>query len=162
MQAEFRAVGVPYAKRGAITDATLAFLERCFAADEVEANGQRFLFLPRPPRPPLFIGGAPPHGFRRAVRHEGGWMPIGVEPEPLAPLVGELRALAAQARKPPPEVAVITTLPLDDPPRAAARARAFADAGATRLVHGWRYPDAATFARVAETLAAHVRSAVSG
>src|SRR6185369_3068247 len=48
MEAEFRAVGVPFARRAAITDETLAFLRRCFAADEVEANGQRFLFKPRP------------------------------------------------------------------------------------------------------------------
>jgi alkanesulfonate monooxygenase SsuD/methylene tetrahydromethanopterin reductase-like flavin-dependent oxidoreductase (luciferase family) len=48
MEAEFRAAGVPYARRAPLTDQTLAFLERCFAADEMEANGQRFLFKPRP------------------------------------------------------------------------------------------------------------------
>ena len=31
MEPEFRAVGVPYARRAAITDETLAFFERCFA-----------------------------------------------------------------------------------------------------------------------------------
>src|SRR5262245_1683982 len=69
MMAEFRAVGVDHRRRGRITDDTLAFLDRCFAADVVEANGQPFLFLPRPERPPLFIGGAPPKAFRRAVAH---------------------------------------------------------------------------------------------
>src|SRR2546428_1800155 len=44
MEAEFRALGVAKARRGAIADATLEFLHRCFAADEVEAHGQRFLF----------------------------------------------------------------------------------------------------------------------
>src|SRR6266404_3373716 len=34
MEAEFRAVGVDKAQRGAITDATLQFLNDCFAADE--------------------------------------------------------------------------------------------------------------------------------
>src|SRR5690554_5404902 len=53
MAAEFRAVGVPRERRGRITDATLAFLRECFARDEVERNGQRFLFLPRPERPPI-------------------------------------------------------------------------------------------------------------
>src|SRR5262250_981310 len=43
MHAEFRAVGVDRRRRGALTDATLAFLQRCFAADEAESNGQRFL-----------------------------------------------------------------------------------------------------------------------
>src|SRR5712671_2054275 len=55
MDAEFKAAGVPKSQRGAITDTTLAFLHRCFAADEVDANGQPFLFLPRPTRPPIFV-----------------------------------------------------------------------------------------------------------
>src|SRR5215831_5196213 len=42
MRAEFRALGVDLRRRGAITDATLAFLDRCFADDVVEANGQPF------------------------------------------------------------------------------------------------------------------------
>src|SRR5262245_21132389 len=66
MAAEFRAVGVDPRRRGALMDETLAFLQRCFAADEAESNGQPFLFLPRPARPPIFVGGAPPHALRRA------------------------------------------------------------------------------------------------
>jgi len=53
MGAEFRAVGVDRRRRVAITDQTLDFLDRCFAGDVVEANGQPFLFLPRPARPEL-------------------------------------------------------------------------------------------------------------
>ena len=52
MNAEFRALGVERRRRGAIADETLAFLDRCFADDVVEANGQPFLFRPRPQRPP--------------------------------------------------------------------------------------------------------------
>src|SRR5271169_4882781 len=63
MEAEFRAVGAAKAHRGALTDHTLEFLHRCFAADEVETNGQRFLFLPRRQRPPTFVGGAPPQAL---------------------------------------------------------------------------------------------------
>src|SRR4051812_12611007 len=43
MQAEFRAVGVPFAERGRVTDRTLEFITRCFAADQAESNGQPFL-----------------------------------------------------------------------------------------------------------------------
>lgn len=39
MAAEFRALGVDRARRGARADETLAFLGRCFADDVVEANG---------------------------------------------------------------------------------------------------------------------------
>ena len=161
MDAEFRAVGVPKHKRGAVTDATLEFLQRCFSADVAESNGQPFLFLPRPARPPIFAGGAFPHALRRIVRFCDGWMPIGApDAEPLKASIGELRAAAAEAGKPPPEVIIATALALDDPPRAAEQVRAFRDIGATRIVHGWRYADAAAFARAAEVLAGRVRSAL--
>jgi probable F420-dependent oxidoreductase len=160
MAAEFRALGVDRARRGRTSDETLAFLARCFAADEVEANGQPFLFRPRPARPPIFVGGAPPHALVRAVRLADGWMPIGTQPEALAGHVARLDELARQAGRPPPEVVVMTSLPLDDPPRAAERARAFARAGATRLAHAARYADAAAFERGARTLTEHVRPAL--
>ena len=161
MEAEFRAVGVPYGRRAAITDETLAFLGRCFAADEVEANGQRFLFKPRPPRPPIIVGGAPPHALRRAVRHGDGWMPVGGNADALRAPIGELAAMAAGAGKPPPLVIALLTLPLDDPPRAADQAAALRAVGVTGLVHAWRYPDADAFARAAELLATHVRPGVA-
>jgi probable F420-dependent oxidoreductase len=154
MEAEFRAVGVDRRRRGAITDATLEFLGRCFAADEVESHGQRLLFLPRPPRPPIFVGGAAPHALRRAARFGDGWMPSGGEPEQLRPSIDQLREMTAAAGKAAPEVVLLTSLPLDDPPRAAARARAFAAAGVTRIVHAWRYADAAEFRRTCEAVAA--------
>ena len=76
MKPEFRALGVDRRRRGALTDETLAFLRDCFERDEVEANGQPFLFLPRPKRPPIFVGGAPPHALRRTVEYGDGWMPM--------------------------------------------------------------------------------------
>src|SRR5512135_1843466 len=129
MDAEFRAVGTDRKQRGALTDATLEFLHRCFAADEVEANGQRFLFLPRPARPPIFVGGAPPHALRRTVRFGDGWIPMGSDPDRLRPAIEELRRMVAGAGKPAPEVVVLTSLALDDPPRAVAQARRFAELG---------------------------------
>ena len=160
MAAEFRAVGVDVAQRGAVTDATLEFLHRCFAGDELEMNGQRFLFRPRPARPPIFVGGVTAHALRRAVRWGDGWMPMGLDADALAPAVADYKASAARAGKPTPEVVVITTLSLQDPSRAAAEACAFAGAGATRLVHAWRYEDATAFRRAAEIMAATVRGAV--
>jgi probable F420-dependent oxidoreductase len=153
MPAEFRALGVEPRRRGALTDETLAFLDRCFAADVVEAHGQPFLFRPRPARPPLFVGGAPPHAFRRALAHGGGWMPVGLGPEVLTPLAAELRGRAAEGGLPAPEVAVLTALPLDDPGRARERLARYREAGATRVVHGARYPDAEGFRAMLERLA---------
>jgi probable F420-dependent oxidoreductase len=157
MEAEFRALGVARERRGAITDATLGFLHRAFSADEVEEHGQRFLFLPRPPEPPIFVGGSGPHARRRAARYGDGWMPGGGDPAKLASEITELRELFAAAGKPPPEVVALTSLPLRDWRQAADHAQSLAAAGVTQLVHAWRYADATEFARVAEVVAAKLR-----
>ena len=161
MQPEFRALGVPRERRGALTDEALGFLNRCFEADETEANGQPFLFRPRPPRPPIFVGGAAPHAHRRAVRFADGWMPMGLPPAQLAAAVTELRSLAAEAGRPEPEVVLLTSLPLDEPAKAVELARNWRDAGATRLVHGSRYADTESFRLAAEALAEYVRPALA-
>ena len=152
MAPEFRALGVELRRRGAIADETLDVLNRCFAADEVELNGQPFLFRPRPPRPPILVGGAPPHALRRAARFGDGWMPMGLPPDDLRAPVAELRQLTAAAGKPSPEVAVYTRLPVDDAGQARDLIAAYTDAGATRLIHAARYTDAAGYRKHAEAL----------
>ena len=152
MAAEFRALGVDVRRRARLTDETLAFIDRCFAADVVEANGQPFLFRPRPPRPTIFIGGAPPHAFRRAVAHRAGWMPMGLGPEQLAPLATELRARAADAGLDVPPVAILTTLPLADATAARDRLAAYGAAGASHVIHGARYADATAFRTMLDQL----------
>ena len=152
MEAEFRAVGIPRSQRSRITDQTLAFLHRCFAQDEGEANGQRFLFKPRPARPPIFVGGAPPQAIRRSALYGDGWMPMGNDPAALRPFVDQLRERMTTAGKPNAEVVVITSLVLDDRASASDQIQRWAEIGATRLVHASRYSDSAAFARSAEAL----------
>lgn len=154
MQPEFRAAGVDYARRGRITDATLDLLQRCFAGDVVEEHGQPFLFRPRPSRPPILIGGSAAHAFRRVVRFGDGWMPFGVDVDDLAPQVAELRRQMTAAEKGAPRIVAVHQLDLSDPAGAAARVRAFADAGATDFVHGWRYTGYDDFRRAADAFAA--------
>jgi probable F420-dependent oxidoreductase len=154
MEKEFRALGVDPRRRGELTDATLGLIHACFAADEVEANGQRFLFRPRPPRPPIVVGGAPPHAIRRAVRFGDGWMPTGAHAEALATGIASLREGMAAAGKPAPEVVLLQPLPVEDDEKLAARLAQLAALGVTRAVHPWRYPDAEAVARVATRLAA--------
>lgn len=153
MRPEFKALGVDRSRRGAITDETLEFIHRCFASDEVEANGQPFLFLPRPARPPIFVGGAPPHAFRRVLEFGEGWMPMVGDPEELAEPARELRRLAEQAGKPPPEVVALCGVDTRDPERLSERVLAFERAGATRLICGTRYDDADAFRASALALA---------
>ena len=152
MEAEFRALGVERSRRGAISDQTLAFLHECFANDVVRANGQEFLFKPRPARPPIFVGGQPPHALVRAVRFGDGWLPMAREPEKLAPAIAELHRLAEQAGKPRPEVVVLSHVPLDDPARAADRLAALEELGITRLIQGAAYQNIDQFRAQAEAL----------
>ena len=157
MEQEFRAVGVPRERRGAVTDETLAFLARCFAEDEVEANGQKFLFRPRPARPPIFVGGMGRHALRRAARFGDGWMPMGAEPAKLEPQIREVRELFDAAGKPAPEIVALTSVAKPDAAAMLERTQALAAIGATRVVFAWRYAEEAEFRRTAEILGSDVR-----
>ena len=81
MEPEFRALGVPRRERGRRSDAALDFLHRAFADDVVVENGQPFLFLPRPARPPIYVGGNGEPALRRAARYGDGWFPMGGDPK---------------------------------------------------------------------------------
>jgi probable F420-dependent oxidoreductase len=150
LEAEFKALGIDRARRGAITDETLEFLHRAFAADEVTQNGQTFLFLPRPARPPIFVGGTGAHALRRAARLADGWMPNVFDPAKLAAPIAELRALARAEGKPQPEVVISGRLSLDDEAALVARLRALAAVGATRVAINVPYASAAEFRSLAE------------
>ncbi len=152
MRPEFEALGVDRSKRGRISDETLAFLERCFANDEVEANGQRFLFLPRPAKPPIFVGGGSEAALARAVRYGEGWMPMGSDPDTLRPLIARLRELEQQAGRQPLEVVALGGLPLQDRARASDQLAELEALGVTRFAQGGRYDDLAAFEKLAEAL----------
>jgi alkanesulfonate monooxygenase SsuD/methylene tetrahydromethanopterin reductase-like flavin-dependent oxidoreductase (luciferase family) len=71
MDPEFKALGLSRHTRGSVSDETLAFMNDCFASDQVEANGQKLLFKPRPTKPPFLIGGRAPHAIKRAAKYGG-------------------------------------------------------------------------------------------
>jgi len=156
MGSEFRALGVDRAQRGARTDATLAFLRRCFDADVVEANGQEFLFRPRPTRPPIWVGGAGEHALRRAVRYADGWMPMFPDPTELRESVARLAQIADEAQRDVPAVMAFTAFDPRAPEAVADRLGELRDAGVSRLVAGARYADSDAFRRHTEFLAEHV------
>ena len=160
MAAEFRALGLDPKRKGKMTDDTLAFLHRCFATDIVDSNGQNILFQPRPARPPIYVGGAPPHALRRAVRFGDGWIPAGVEPPDLKPGIEQLHQLSAEAGRPPLEVIAMKTLPIEDPPKAVAYARQFLDIGVSHIVHTQGYESVAEYRRNIEVLEEKIRPAL--
>ncbi|MEE2777350.1 MAG: TIGR03619 family F420-dependent LLM class oxidoreductase, partial [Acidobacteriota bacterium] len=114
MEPEFRALGVDRRRRGRDTDELLDFLATCFAEDRVERNGQPFLFLPRPARPPIFVGGGPAHAFRRIVTWGDGRMPMGADVGKLAPKIAQLRDMCHEASRPTPEAITFAALPIAD------------------------------------------------
>ena len=152
MAAEFRALGRDRSSRGKDSDAMLEFLHRCFADDEVTANGQPFLFKPRPPRPPIYVGGRPPHALERCLRYGDGWFPMRQPPEKLAPHIAALRARADALGRAAPDIVALAGLPLHAPAAALALARDYRAAGVTHLVHGTRYDNRDEFAQQAEML----------
>ncbi len=162
MHAEFRALGVDRARRGRIADQTLAFLHACFASDEVEHEGQRFLFLPRPARPRIYVGGSGAHALARVLRYGDGWMPMLGDASELAAPLRELRERAAELGRPAPEVVVLGSLLAESPAQALDRVSALRAAGATRLVHASRYADGAEFQRQLDWLSRHVAPALRG
>jgi len=154
MEAEFRALGVDRRRRGALTDELLGLLHECFAQDVVERNGQRFLFLPRPARPPFLIGGAAAHAFDRIVALGDGWMPMDGNPDALREPVRELQAKLNAAGKPPPAIVPLTALPLDDPGRAREQIEGLRELGVTGVVHAGRYANEDEFAAQVDGLMA--------
>ncbi|MEQ8232233.1 MAG: TIGR03619 family F420-dependent LLM class oxidoreductase [Gammaproteobacteria bacterium] len=156
MEPEFRALGVDFARRGRTTDATLDFLRDCFAApadDVVSANGQDFLFRPRPPRPPLYVGGMSDAALARAVRAGDGWLPIGLDPAQLEPRITRLRELAAAAGRTCPEIVLMGTLP-DSDDQAVDRLGHLAALGATHYIQASRYHTQHEFDALVTRLAA--------
>lgn len=145
MDAEFRALGLDRHQRGRMSDETLAFMRRCFEDDVVEANGQPFLFKPRPPAPPIYIGGGFPHALRRAARYGDGWLPMRQTPQKLAERRKVYAEMCAEAGRPLGEIIAMGGVDASDPAGARAALEEFAEAGASRFVVGFRYDSIDTF-----------------
>ncbi len=143
MDPEFRALGIDRHQRGRVSDATLTFFNDCFANDEVTLNGQTFLFKPRPPKPPLLIGGRAPHALQRAVALGDGWLPMARNAAQIAPDVSTYRQMAADAGRDEPMVVVMTRLP--DGPEAVDAAAQYAELGVDELVVTVGYQDPVEF-----------------
>lgn len=170
MDAEFRALGLNRHRRGKTSDEVLEFLNRCFAEnaahgnvgeaedggkaaeDVVEANGQPFLFKPRPAKPPVYIGGRAPHALERATRYGDGWLPMGLTPERLAVDVETYRELTEAAGKPPGLVTLMRGLPLDDAAQSGDLLAQYEEIGVERLVCAMGYDTAEEFSANIEKL----------
>ncbi|MCH6163976.1 TIGR03619 family F420-dependent LLM class oxidoreductase [Streptomyces marispadix] len=81
-ESEYRALGVDYRRRGAITDEYLDVVTRAWRHERISHHGEFVSFDdvatgPLPLRvPPVWVGGASRAALRRAVRHGDAWHPL--------------------------------------------------------------------------------------
>ncbi|MAV25547.1 MAG: hypothetical protein CMQ05_05450 [Gammaproteobacteria bacterium] len=141
MDPEFKALGISRHQRGADADRTLAFLNACFNAkddgDVVNVNGQDFLFRPNPERPPILIGGRPPHAIDRALRFGDGWMPMG-RLDSFRDDIADYRERASSEGHAAPMIVTFADLPQDTASAREVLAR-YAEAGVDQVVASRRY-----------------------
>jgi probable F420-dependent oxidoreductase len=124
-QQEFAALGVPFNRRGAITDEYLAALKTLWTNDVASFQGRYVAFsevhtAPRPvrtPHPPIWVGGASDAAMRRAVRYGDAWHPNRVRPGWLKSIgLPRLRQIADAAGKAVPALCPRIRLRLTESP----------------------------------------------
>src|SRR5271155_6081572 len=103
LEAEFRALGAPYEKRGAYTDEAIALMRAAWSSAVPEFRGEFFnltgmRFGPRPAAGniPIWVGGISRRAVRRAVELGDGWHGTRMKPEQVAERIGWIRELAAR------------------------------------------------------------------
>ncbi len=164
MKPEFAALGAEFRRRGAITDETLSVIHHLFSADVPGAYDgplvkfPSFVFLPRPKRPPIWIGGNSPAAMNRVLKFGDGWHPMLPAAE-LKAKVEELHARARAVGRVLPEIIVRRGFKLDDTAAARAKVAAEKEAGATYFILDLgRYADEQSFGKSVETFMAKVAS----
>ena len=136
---EYAALGVPFERRGAITDEYLTAIRTLWTNDVASMDGEFGSFRdihtkPRPartPHPPIWVGGSSRAALRRAVTLGDAWHPIGPPPGWLRKEgVDALREAADVAGRPVPALSPRINLRLGDPvPDDAARLSGEGDLG---------------------------------
>lgn len=120
---EFAALGVPFERRGAISNDYLAAIKTAWTSDPASHEGPFVTFRdvhtgPRPlrlPHPPVWVGGASDAALRRAVRLGDAWHPIRVRLAWLRDTgLPRLRRIAEEERRPVPALCPRIRLRLTD------------------------------------------------
>ena len=132
-EGEFDVLGVPFNRRGAMTDEYLEAIKLLWTEDVASFEGEYVSFegvhtTPRPvqqPHPPIWVGGPSGAAMRRAVRYGNAWHPIRITIDEFknrdVPL---LRRIAEDEGKAMPDLCPrirlrITDAPMDDAERLA-------------------------------------------
>ena len=103
---EFEALGVPFQRRGRLTDEHLTAIRAAWDDDKDYRAG----------RIPIWVGGHVDAGLRRAIRHGDGWHPLRLTLDRLREGVDRLAALAAELDRSVPALVPRIALRLTDSP----------------------------------------------
>jgi probable F420-dependent oxidoreductase len=147
VKAEFKILGVEYARRGRLTDEYIEAIREAWGSERPAFDGPTVRFRnlrvePRPVRreaarvgPPIWIGGNTRAAVRRAASHGDGWIPWRVTYEDFASGVKEARAMAQDAgrRNGLEFVAPLQVTTDDDAEGVRERVSRWQRAGATRM-----------------------------
>ena len=123
---EFDALGLPFARRGAMSNDYLAAIKALWTQDVASYNGAFVSFrdvhtAPRPlrsPHPPIWIGGSSDAALRRAVRFGDGWHPNRVRMDWLRDTgLPKLVSIAVAEGRPVPALCPRIRLELTESPR---------------------------------------------
>nr|WP_202539587.1 LLM class F420-dependent oxidoreductase [Streptomyces sp. SID8379] len=105
VEEEFEALGVDFARRGAVLDESVDALKAALGPEEFPSHkGELFSFeglgqLPRPAqaRVPVWVGGSSAPAMRRAALKGDGWLPQGDPRDRLPEKIEKLRRMRAEA-----------------------------------------------------------------
>lgn len=177
---EFEALGVPWEKRGAITDESIDILREVWTQKDAHHAGALWNFKdvhtsPKPFRErrlPIWVGGHSEAALRRTIRVGDGWHPASVSLQDLREGIVLMRAMALEAGRDADalDVCMRFNIALDDTVQAAAHstvhgydasrvlevASEFAAAGATHLLYALNASDPDVLAATVDALAKDV------
>jgi probable F420-dependent oxidoreductase len=99
LEAEFAALGIDFARRGALLDDAIDVIAKAFVDEFPQHDGPIWKvhdvgIRPRPvqhPRPPIWVGGNTPAALRRAAARGDGWLPQGTVRDQLPGQIATIR-----------------------------------------------------------------------
>jgi probable F420-dependent oxidoreductase len=175
IEKEIRAMGSPFAERGAFTDEAIAVMRSLWTEDDPSFDGKYYRFAgmkfsPKPlqkPSIPVVIGGVSRAAIRRAARLGDGWQPLGLSPEALGQGIALLRTEARACGRDVSTIPVSIAMSLGvstprryalgkDPAEVVNNAKAYASLGVQTLVISANTGDPTEARSALETIAREV------